>query len=292
MNFLEYLKRNTNYRVLKGNNVTCVEYFHEVDTVKDVYLDSTDIFYVYVQRGEIKLKTQQNICTVKSGCSAIVNNGNYVMLESLSKNNKSFKAYLFILSKHTLKQFRYENIEAEKTISAELNDILIIDKCEFLDQLTASVSLFFSEDYSSVIKQDLIDLKSIELLHYLSINSLCSELNYILYASLEDKDYALKNTIENSYLNNLSLEEYAALCNMSLSNFKRKFRSIYGTSPAKWIKNKRLEHSINLLESENYKINQIAYECGFNNPKTFRRLFKEKYQVLPSVFKKNKTESL
>lgn len=286
MTFPEYFNNNSNYKILKGDNVTCVEYFHQLDTVKNIHLDIEEVFFVYVKSGEIKLKSPKETYIVKAGRSAIVNNGTYIMSESLSEEDKSFKAYLFFLSKETLKQFHYRNLNIEKEPSYSVNNILIIDQCDFLDQLTSSISLFFNGQYSDKIRRDLIDLKSLELLHYLSINTLCSEVNNVLYAPLNDDNYKLKNTIKNSYLNNLSIEEYAALCNMSLSNFKRRFQTVYNTSPAKWIKNQKLEHSLKLLESGNYKINQIAYECGFNNPKTYRRLFKEKYKVLPSAFLK------
>lgn len=71
---------------------------------------------------------------------------------------------------------------------------------------------------------------------------------------------------------------------MSISRFKRKFFEIYNSPPSKWIKDKKLEYALSLLKTKNLKVKEVAYECGFDKPSTFSKLFKYKYGVLPVSF--------
>ncbi|MCC1485487.1 helix-turn-helix domain-containing protein [Winogradskyella immobilis] len=285
MCLLEDFNNDSDHNVLKGTHVTCVEYIHPLDAI-DIEVSFNEVLYLYIKTGEANLESYKGACNIKAGTSTIIKNGKYILSKSPSIGYKSFKAYLFFLSKEALKQFHYKNPLKEDQLSNEINNVIHIDNCAFLDQLNSSISLLFNKTYIPKIKQTLIDLKSIELLHYLSINPLSSTINNALYSALEDDNYNFKTAINNNILNNLSISEYASLCHMSLSNFKRRFQTVYGISPAKWIKNRKLEHSLYLLESGQYKINEIAYKCGFNNSKTFRRLFKDKYKMLPSAFYK------
>ncbi len=54
---------------------------------------------------------------------------------------------------------------------------------------------------------------------------------------------SFQSVIENNLYNSLSLEELALVCNKSLSSFKREFKRVYNESPAKYIKNRKLEEA-------------------------------------------------
>ena len=53
--------------------------------------------------------------------------------------------------------------------------------------------------------------------------------------------------MESNAYSNLKLEEFAFLCNMSLSSFKRRFLKEFGESPGKWLQDKRLQRAHELL---------------------------------------------
>ena len=55
--------------------------------------------------------------------------------------------------------------------------------------------------------------------------------------------------VEENYTSPITLEELAYLSGRSLSSFKRDFQSIYGVSPAKWIREKRLSKARQMLLS-------------------------------------------
>jgi YesN/AraC family two-component response regulator len=45
-----------------------------------------------------------------------------------------------------------------------------------------------------------------------------------------------------------------------------------------------LKKAIQLLESENYSVSEVAYKVGFNDPSYFTRIFKKEYGKAPSEY--------
>ena len=56
------------------------------------------------------------------------------------------------------------------------------------------------------------------------------------------------HVVEENYTSPITLEELAYLSGRSLSSFKRDFQSIYGETPAKWIREKRLSKARQILQ--------------------------------------------
>ena len=104
-------------------------------------------------------------------------------------------------------------------------------------------------------------------------------------ATSRKKANDIETVMSENYLYNLKVEEFARLCGRSLSAFKRDFKSIFNTTPSKWIKNKRLEHAKRLLLDSDLNINQICYDSGFINTSHFVKSFKEHYQLPPHQFR-------
>lgn len=84
---------------------------------------------------------------------------------------------------------------------------------------------------------------------------------------------------------NLSLEAFAKMCGRSLSSFKREFREYYGIAPGRWLLDRRLECSAQLLAATNMSVTDIVFECGFEQPSHFSRAFKAKFGQTPSEYR-------
>lgn len=97
---------------------------------------------------------------------------------------------------------------------------------------------------------------------------------------------SIPHVMEDNFLYNLSMEDFAKIALRSLPTFKREFKAIYNTTPGKWLLNKRLENAIMLLNSTSKSVNEIAFESGFENNSHFSRVFKEKYGKSPQHFRK------
>ncbi len=83
----------------------------------------------------------------------------------------------------------------------------------------------------------------------------------------------------------ISSQELADKCKLSLSTFKKKFKSLYHASPHKWFTKQRLIHSRLLLISTSKSVSEIGIECHFPNTSHYIKLFKKEYGVTPSVYR-------
>ena len=79
--------------------------------------------------------------------------------------------------------------------------------------------------------------------------------------------------------------------NMSHSTFYRKLKMLTGTTAVDYVRKFKLKKSLELIESEEFNITEIAYKTGFNSPAHFREAFKEEYGVPPSQYARSKTVS-
>ena len=89
----------------------------------------------------------------------------------------------------------------------------------------------------------------------------------------------IHRVVEENYTSPISLEELAYLSGRSLSSFKRDFQSIYNTTPARWIREKRLSKARQMLQTSRMSVAYVAYSLGFENPTHFSRIFKQQYGV-------------
>jgi AraC-like DNA-binding protein len=88
-----------------------------------------------------------------------------------------------------------------------------------------------------------------------------------------------------NFCHNLPMEAFAQMCHRSLSSFKREFRKHYGTSPGRWLLERRLERSASLLQNTGLSVTEIMFECGFEDLSHFSRAFKEKFGLSPSLYR-------
>ncbi|OGX86727.1 helix-turn-helix domain-containing protein [Hymenobacter glacialis] len=95
----------------------------------------------------------------------------------------------------------------------------------------------------------------------------------------------MKSIIDLHKHSNLSIEELAALCSLSVSAFKRAFKKIYNDNPTHYFISEKLKKAKELLTISDFSIGEVAYESGFNDPLYFTRLFKKKEGVTPSAYR-------
>ena len=90
-----------------------------------------------------------------------------------------------------------------------------------------------------------------------------------------------------NYPYNLKLEAYATLANMSLSTFKRSFNALFGESPGRWISHKKIALSKQFLIASDKTVTEIAYDCGFEDPSHFIKVFKKIENTTPLIYRKS-----
>lgn len=101
-----------------------------------------------------------------------------------------------------------------------------------------------------------------------------------------DKLKLIIKYVENNYANLITIEEMSELCGFSQSHFMKFFKSNMDVSFIEYLNNYRLTIASRLLISSSSSILAIALESGFDNLSYFNRLFKKRYDMTPSEFRK------
>lgn len=94
----------------------------------------------------------------------------------------------------------------------------------------------------------------------------------------------LLDYIDEHYAEKLTLEQAAAMMHFSPSHFSKTFKNLMGMNFVTYVNSVRIEHAIQLLSSNQYRMMDIALECGFSNIRSFNRTFKESTGYTPSDF--------
>lgn len=155
---------------------------------------------------------------------------------------------------------------------------------ETLNSFFTSMFAYFRDTMDP--DQSLIELKFKELILMLADNPANGELlSYFCSLLQEPQSASMQRIMEDNFCYNLKTEEYAQLCNRSLSTFKRDFKNHFNSTPGKWLQEKRLQHARHLLGNLNKNVNEAAFESGFENVSHFSRCFKDRFGYSPKAAK-------
>jgi len=164
--------------------------------------------------------------------------------------------------------------------------VIPLNTNDTLETFFLSISSYFGNTKEP--DRGLLELKFRELILTLADDPHNAELlSYFCSLMHEPQSVSMQRIMEDNYCFNLMLEQYAELCNRSLSAFKRDFQKVMHTTPGKWLLEKRLNHALQLLANKEKNVNEVAFESGFENASHFTRSFKERFQVTPSAMRKN-----
>ena len=93
------------------------------------------------------------------------------------------------------------------------------------------------------------------------------------------------DTMHENITKNLTIEELASLCNLSVSNLKKTFRKYGNDGVMKYFNQLKINRAIRFLKG-GYTAAQIAQQYGFSSQSYFSAVFKRETGMLPSEFKK------
>ncbi len=95
---------------------------------------------------------------------------------------------------------------------------------------------------------------------------------------------SLLDYMDSHYTENISLEYAAARMNFSPSYFSRVFKNLVGINFVTYLNLVLVEQAAKQLRESSLRVTDIALDCGFNNIRTFNRVFKEITGFTPSAF--------
>jgi AraC family transcriptional regulator, exoenzyme S synthesis regulatory protein ExsA len=264
------------FESLKIQNMTFVAYR------SDVYPAKSEVFFeeyavIFVMEGEKKFSNPSQEVIVRKGDVLFVQRGYYLMSESI---DKEYKSLVFFFNEKLLKEFVNQNRELFQINTEAISPILILKATT--NFLTFAKSLFPYFQNESTYQNQFLRIKFQELiLHLLEIDT-TKELRAILYKIFQGQKLELDFVMNKYFLKPLTLNELSKLSGRSLSAFKREFQEQYKTSPASWIKEKRLGQAHFLLKNTQKNVSEIAQAVGYESVSHFIKAFSARYGLTPN----------
>jgi AraC-like DNA-binding protein len=154
-----------------------------------------------------------------------------------------------------------------------------------IDHFMESLNFYF--DNPEMAKEEILYLKIKELI-LLLLHTKAADTILELYSYLFTPQKAtISEVVESHLYSNLSLDQLAFLAGKSLSTFKREFKRHFDDTPANYIRNKRMKKAADLLVHSSLTVSEIAFQTGFEDPSYFSRLFFQRFNRLPSDYRKS-----
>ena len=95
----------------------------------------------------------------------------------------------------------------------------------------------------------------------------------------------VQDYIEANYEDKLSVNALADRLASSTRNFVRRFKKATNNTPIEYIQRVRIEAAKKKLETSAMNVQQVMYECGYNDDKTFRTIFKRYAGLTPNQYR-------
>ena len=235
------------------------------------------LLYV-VLGGSVRLTCGRQSWTVRKNEMILLRRAQSVSYEKQgSEETGLFESQLFAINDELLKDF----LTSQQVQIPQMTEELGTQVSPMSDRLVAycwSLSPYFNDP--SQVNPGLLRLKVMELLYNVMD---CSKNIFRQMLQLRQSVKTdIHRVVEENYTSPISLDELAYLSGRSLSSFKREFQDIYGESPARWIRERRLSKAQQMLRSSSLSVADVAYSLGFENPTHFSRIFKQQYGYAPS----------
>ena len=93
---------------------------------------------------------------------------------------------------------------------------------------------------------------------------------------------------ENLGNSSIGVDEMASATATSRSSLNRKTKSLLGVTPADFLKEARMKRACQQLLDTSKGVNDIAYSCGFSDPKYFSKCFKASIGMSPSEYRNSR----
>ena len=142
----------------------------------------------------------------------------------------------------------------------------------------------FSVQYLDACIKNLVEMRT--LLHKKFSKTPLMPLNYIANNTTDDQLLRRLNTIiEENFSNpNLSVDFLAEKLCISRSGLFAKIKTLANITPNELIQVVRLKKAASLLAENKYRISEICYMIGFNNPSYFSKCFQKQFGMKPNEF--------
>jgi AraC-like DNA-binding protein len=94
-----------------------------------------------------------------------------------------------------------------------------------------------------------------------------------------------RDAMDRAYAEPLDVRAVAAVAHISPAHFSRRFRSVFGETPHRYLQRRRVERSMFLLRETDRTVTEVCFDVGFTSLGTFSRTFRQIVGETPSGYR-------
>lgn len=272
------------------NEVKTIQYQEKIVFAKAVmselkrfpkFFEADEACFMFLAQGSFRLRTPDKSINFEQGDGMLAKCGHYFVERDKSNEGATVAIAVYFHPSIIKSFFPIDLSLAHFRPNFNVNKMAMDAMLKiFMD------SVDFLLENPQLCNNELLVLKLKELLLLLAQTEQAPSIHHFIASLFRPYEYDFRETILQNIDSNLSLPEFATLCNMSLATFKRRFKLVFGESPAQYLIKTRLEKAQGLLHTEeNLRIADIAYDCGFDTVTHFNKLFKKQFGLSPTEYK-------
>jgi len=234
----------------------------------------------FLLEGHKEVNFADSTIQIDNSKALIVTQGNCLVTEK-DRGSHNYRSILLFFSREKLTEFLLKKgLLSDQTRKFQTAcPYFSFEQDDFIKVFIHSLSLHASLDKN--LSKKLLEIKFEEIFTYLADIYGERFLSFLQFSLKQDRDLSFQNTIEANKYANLSVEELAFLCNMSVSTFKRQFVKCFKDTPGNWLKQKRLEKARTLLQTGKATPSEIFSSTGYKNLSHFSTAFKNRFGKSP-----------
>jgi AraC-like DNA-binding protein len=88
---------------------------------------------------------------------------------------------------------------------------------------------------------------------------------------------------------NITIQELAGACGLSLGHFARAFAKTFGRPPHRWLTERRVDRAKDFIVNSQLSLAEIAALCGFADQSALSRSFKRIHGISPGTWRRSST---
>jgi AraC-like DNA-binding protein len=256
----------------------CIIRYEALQTVLSAPALVTWPTFVFVCSGVKQLKPQdgQHILTAPTGSVLAMRSGTHVMSE-FHGEDAGYQSLILSVNRAFLR----EAIGIPK-VADDGPRVVVSSPSAYAQRLFQVMPSALAQRLPDIERQ----FKLRELLVALMVDQ---EVHRLLLREAADwgstDEERLVSIVTTHCLSPLQVPDFARLCAMSLSSFKRRFQNIYGTSPARWLNRLRLEHARSMVLNSDLPVSEICQASGYRDVSNFIRAFCRNFGITPAALR-------
>lgn len=228
----------------------------------------------FVRQGKKNFHFKDEVVTAGANELILIKKGIYTISEQMPATGV-FEALMLFIPEHLLPKL----LPAGTVTTSSTTDFAVVPKNNLIDHFEQGYIQLFGR--RQLCKENLLALKLQELFLLISATPQAAGVATLINSWRNKDVHDIEFIVTEHIFQPLDIPDYASLCCRSVASFKRDFEKQFGTSPRKWINERRIQHAHRLLQTTTQSVAEVAFTCGFESTSHFIRLYKAHYNVTP-----------